>query len=61
MFNKVGIDYTIDKKQKSFRNFFNFVEASSTHFTTYHYCMHKGHSSKNCVIRRYGVPNGRYR
>ena len=23
--------------------------------------MHKGHSSKNCVIRRYGVPNGKYR
>ena len=32
MFNKEGIGYTFDKKQKSFQIFFNFVKASSTPF-----------------------------
>ena len=32
MFNKEGIGYTFDKKQKSFKIFFNFVKASSTPF-----------------------------
>jgi len=40
IFKKVGLGYTIGKKQKAFKNFFNFVKAFSIAFTTCHYCMH---------------------
>lgn len=60
-FDKAGPSYTFDEKQKSFKNLFKFVKGSNTPFTTCRYCMHKGHSSMNCMIKKFGVRNGKYK
>ena len=58
---KPRLGYTYNKKQKAYKNFFNFTKASSSPFTVCHYCMNKGHSSFKCMIKRYGVPSGKYK
>ena len=51
----------LTRNKRLLKKFFNIVKASSTPFITCYYCIHKGHTSRNYVIRRYGVPNGKYR
>jgi len=56
---KAGFGYTRNKKPKTYKNVFNFTKASSSPFTVCYYCMNKGNSSFNCIIKKFGVPSGK--
>jgi len=60
VFEKAGIGYQAgpNGKQKLFNNFFKGSESQSSQSTVCFYCMKKGHSVRNCRIRKFSVPKG---
>jgi len=60
VFEKVGIGYQTGPKgkQKLFNNFFKGSGSQSSQSITCFYCMRKGHSVRNCRIRKFDVPKG---
>ena len=59
-YRKGWIGLYTHKKQKSYKNLFNFTKACSP-FTICHYCTSKGHYFFRYMIKRYGVPSGKYK
>jgi len=60
VFEKAGIAYQVGPKgkQKLFNNFFKGSGSQSSQSTACFYCMKKGHSVRNCRIRKFSVPKG---
>ena len=59
VFEKANIGY--QGKQKKFSSFFKSNEQQFSPFITCLYCMRKGHSVRNCNVRKFDVPKGRVR
>ena len=57
---KTGLGYDLERKQKAYKNFFNFSTPSTSSFISCHYCIYKGHSSSSCFIKRHGVRSEKY-
>ena len=60
VFEKAGIGYQIgfQRKQKKFSSFFKKDALQFSVPLTCFYCMRKGHSVKNCKVRKFDVPKG---
>jgi len=60
VFEKAGIGYHVgpNGKQKLFNNLFKGSGSQSSQSIAYFYCMKKGHSVRNCRIRKFSVPKG---
>jgi len=60
VFEKAGIGYQAgpNGKQKLFNNFFKGFGSQSSQSIACFYCMRKGHSVRNCTIRKCSVPKG---
>jgi len=58
--DKVGIGYKpkFQKKTKKFNNFFKYSKKQTSPFQTCFYCLLKGHTTRNCKVRLFDVPNG---
>ena len=46
------------ENRKSLIVFFKYSERQSSSFVTCFYCMRKGHSAKNCNIKKVDIPKG---
>ena len=60
VFEKAGIGYQIgfQRKQKKYNSFFKTDAQQLSSPLTCFYCMRKGHSVKNCKIRKFDMPKG---
>jgi len=60
VFKKAGIVYQAgpNGKQELFNNFFKGFGSQSSQSIACFYCMKKGHSVRNCRIRKFSVPKG---
>jgi len=60
VFGKDGIGYqtAFQRKQKKYNSFFKTDAQQFSSLLTYFYCMKKGHSVKNCKIRKCDMPKG---
>ena len=60
VFEKAGIGYQIGfkGKQRKYNSFFKTNEQQFSSSLTCFYCMRKGHSMRNCKIRKFEVPKG---
>ena len=60
VFEKAGIGYQAgpNGKQKLLNNFFKGSGSQSSQSIACFYCMRKGHSVRNCRIRKFSVPKG---
>ena len=60
VFEKADIGYQAGPKgkQKLFNNFFKGSGSQSSQSTICFYCMKKGHSIRNCRIKKFSVPKG---
>jgi len=58
VFEKTGIGYQcgFKRKQKKFNTFFRLKQNQSSPLINCFYCMKKGHSVRNCNIRKFDVP-----
>jgi len=60
VFEKAGIGYQIgfQGKEKKYNSFFKTDEQQFSSPMTCFYCMRKGHSMRNCRVRKFYVPKG---
>jgi len=60
VFDKAGIGYKpmFKKKTRKFSSFLKHSSQHTSHFQTCFYCLHKGHTIKNCRVRLSDVPCG---
>ena len=60
VFQKIGIGYQtgFQGKKKKFNSFFKTNEQQFSSFMTSFYCIRKGHSIRNCIVRKFDVPKG---
>jgi len=60
IFEKADIGYQIGfkGKQRKYNSFFKTNEQQLSSPLTCFYCMRKGHSVRNCKIKKFNVPNG---
>jgi len=63
VFDKVRIGFKpmFKTKTRKFSSFFKTSSQHTSHFQTCFYCLHIGHTIRNCRARLYDVPNGRMR
>jgi len=60
LFEKADIGYQcgFQGKKKKFSSFFKTNEQQFSPFMTCFYCLRKGHSIRNCKVRKFDVPKG---
>lgn len=61
LINKAKIGYKFEKKEKFYKNFFNFRKSSVIPFLTCFYYSKNEHASNYCYMRKFGVQSGRYK
>ena len=52
VFDKAGLGYKPEKKQKMYKNLFASTQKTSSLFLTCFYCGKKGHSASTCYFRK---------